>query len=47
MTKKKSVIFSMLVLTLFAAVSGAAAPKVEFIEHANRIDILVAAQRFT
>ena len=47
MIAKKSVTVSMLVLTLLAAVSGAAAPKVEFVEHANRIDVMVAGRLFT
>ncbi len=47
MTAKKSVVVSMLVVALLAAVSGAAAPKVEFVEHANRIDVMIAGRLFT
>ncbi len=47
MIAKKSVIVSMLVPALLAAVSGGAAGKVEFVEHANRIDVMVGGKLFT
>ena len=47
MITNKSVIVGVLVLTLLAGVSGVAAGKVEFVEHANRIDVMVAGKLFT